>query len=115
MIDIKEVLLNGFDRYHNYLKNFGTINKINQRSLLITFYLNQIVNGPMGMFITERDYNLIENLLYKLNNQSCMINYQVFKMSNSMLAFNDVNGDSKLTEVDTFRITETDSVRFHIL
>ena len=84
MDKLDETLLNGIDRYFNYLSNFGKSTKDQKNALLIFLHIKQILESSMDLYITESDYRVIENVLYCLYGKSCLLDYNTFKNGNSL-------------------------------
>lgn len=108
------VVLTGIIRYINKLSNFGSKNTYDKNSLIIMLFINQIINGPMGSFVTEEDYRIIDRLMYYLNSKSCIVNYNSFVLKDSIFNYRKDKSQPKLTETDSLRKTDI-GVRFHIL
>lgn len=114
MKEIKEVFLTGVDRYFTHLSNFGTINNTNKNAVIITLFIGQILNGPLASFVSEKDYRIMDNLLHCLYLKSCLITYNKFCESKSLLKDMDTEKNPKLTQERLFR-TSDDKIRFHII
>lgn len=116
MNTVKVTLLNAIDMYFKHLSNFGSMKNSNKEALLITLFIQQILDGPMSYFITSEDYSIMENLLYCLNGTSCLIEYNKYCQGKSIFKYmDDDTNPAKILEVDDIRITGDGSVRFHIL
>ena len=53
MDKLDETLLNGLDRYFNYLSNFGKSTKDQKNALLIFLHIKQILESSMNLYINE--------------------------------------------------------------
>lgn len=112
MDKLDETLLNGLDRYFNYLSNFGKSTKDQKNALLIFLHIKQILESSMNSYINESDYRVIENVLYCLYGKSCLLDYNTFKNGNSLFDSIGLTSYLKLLEVNNLRFTEIDEVRF---
>lgn len=115
MSQIQNTFLTGVVRYFKHLSNFGTMKTSNRDALLITLYIKQIVEGPMNVHITDKDYNVMDRLLRMLNGSSCLIDYQTYCHNKSMLENKYAADSFKLTEVGNKRLGEDGNFRFHII
>ena len=112
MDKLNETLLNGLDRYFNYLANFGKSTENQKNTLLIFLHIKQILESSMNLYINEADYRVIENVLYCLYGKSCLLDYNSFKNGSSLFDNMSLTSYLKLLEVNNLRFTETNEVRF---
>lgn len=70
----------------------------------------------MSIFVTNEDYNIIDNALFYIYGSSCLIDYHSFKISQTMFENKSNIQYIKVLEnnINT-RFTENDNLRFHIL
>lgn len=116
MDNLDEVVLNSFDRYFTHLQYFGQSKNTDKNSMLITMFINQILKGPMSAFVTNEDYNIMQNVLFCLSGNSCTVDYQTFKMQTSMFDNKNTNFFIKqLEDSSASKLTEDNVIRFHLL
>ena len=56
MDKLDETLLNGIDRYFNYLSNFGKSTKDQKNALLIFLHIKQMLESSMNLYGKEHYY-----------------------------------------------------------
>lgn len=69
--------------------------------LLVFSFITEILYGPMSQFVTEEDYNIINDALYCIYG-SCMISYPDYKKA--MTGITD-------RQIDEYRVTEDNILR----
>ena len=100
MENLDSLLLTSLNDYFNVLSKLGYINYCIVGDLIVSLFLNDVLNGLFGM-VSEEDYKDIENCLYCIYGRNCLIPYNQY----SILPVNSGN------VVDYLRITESDIVR----
>ena len=89
------------NKYFSSLKHLGYKPYSEVDKLLIFTFIEELLDGPMSLFITEEDYKSITNSLYCLYG-SCMIPYPDYKKGI----------DPTINRVlEKYRITETGILR----
>lgn len=89
------------ERYFNALSHIGYKSQEETEHLLIFLFIEEILTGPMSVFVTEQDYNAINNVLYCMYG-SCTIPYPSY-LRGMNEAYKKVN--------DRYRITESGILR----
>jgi hypothetical protein len=100
---------NAINRYYSLLKLTGYKSYREVEHLLIMTFLEELLDGPLSQFITERDYNSIVNSQYCLYG-TCMIPFPDYKKA---IAETVVKQPDKyrITEDGVFRVSDTIGLR----
>lgn len=115
MNELYTTLLTAIIRYYTHLEQFGKISNDKFNNLSVLLFIKQIVTGPMGHYIEEADYKVINKVLYYLVGKSCLISYKAFKLQPSFLDPIYTTFYVKMSEEYLTRYAEDDSVRFQLL
>jgi hypothetical protein len=97
------------NRYFSLLKHTGYKPYKQVDNLLVMVFIEELLEGPLSQYITEKDYNSIVNSLYCLYG-TCMIPFPDYKK-----AIDEVLAKSpdkyRATEDGAFRVSETIGLR----
>lgn len=97
------------NRYFSLLKHTGYKPYSQVENLIIMTFIEEMLDGPLSQFITERDYNSIINSLYCLYG-TCMIPFPDYKKA--IAEVQDKSPDKyRTTEDGTFRVSEIIGLR----
>lgn len=111
MDELKQLCYEGVVRYYNSLSTFGykSYNEVNKVLLLI--FIQDLLEGPLSLYIDENDYKTIVNVLYCLFGTTCLIDYPTFSNTTASL-IQSLNIDSvRIAENNPIRFSEKESVR----
>lgn len=90
-------------RYFNTLSVLGYKSYKDVYKLFLLLSIEDLLNGPLCLYISEEDYKTISNVLYCLFGTTCLIDYPEFAVDTSLI---------QNLNVDSPRITEDEDVRF---
>ena len=86
-------------------KGYGEVNR-----LLVLLFIEDLIRGPISIYINEEDYRTITNVLYCLFGSTCLIPYPEFAVNTTLVqALNDVT--PRITENDILRFSEDELIR----
>ncbi len=107
---LDKVLQESLDRYFTVLEKTGYIKEEDVDRLQFLIYLQEFLN-EYQYYITEEDYNIIDNIINCLAGKSCLIPYREYiELSRPLVGY--INSTPvKITEVSLdskLRYTETD-------
>ena len=74
-MDINQLTLASINRYHQVLKRTGFISDQEVYKLFILAFIDDLFKEDFSWYITEEDYELIDNLIICLSRNSCIIPY----------------------------------------
>lgn len=103
----KDLLNQSFVRYFTSLSKLGKRDYNDVYKLLLYDAVVSILEGKMSIFVTEDDYNAMQEVLYCLYGSTCLIPYPEYITE-------DVRAELtvlRITEHDDFRLTENDELR----
>ena len=108
---IDNILEKSLATYFNTLVSTGykCYNDVNK--LLFLSMIEEITSGPLSHYVSDSDYNSINNALYCIYGTTCIIPYP--KAKDSPVG---VNGDLeylRITEDDIIRFTQQDEPRIY--
>lgn len=98
MSPLREALLKGYDKYYRTLTQVGFINTDQVNRLIITTWINDVLEGKYGFIVNDEQYNLLDRL-YNCVNHSCLLPYNVGPcdqviLSDSIPACPSTSGDT---------------------
>ena len=93
----------GVSNYFEIISKIGYKSDKGVNKLLIFLLIEDLIRGPLSIYICEEDYKSIVNALYCLFGSTCLIPYPEFIVDTSLI--------QKL-KMDSPRITEDDILRF---
>ncbi len=101
----------GISRYFKTLSTFGYKGYKDVNKLLILLFIEDLSKeSSLSLYIDEKDYRTITNVLYCLFGSTCLIPYPEFVVNTSLVqALNDVT--PRITENDIFRFSEDERLR----
>lgn len=93
----------GISNYFQSLQSLGYKDKKEINKLLFILFVEELIDSPLSVYITEEDYKIIENTLYCIFGTTCLIPYQQL-----------INGTDLIQPWNTRipRVSEDDVVRF---
>ena len=106
-----QVQLESLEKYFKYLSQFGYMKMTNVNILLTSIFLLDVLK-EYQWYITEEDYQLIDNILRQYDCCSCLVSYDNYKNTpikpiNSYVSHQPI----KVTENIDTRTTQTDNLR----
>ena len=105
-----QVQLESLEKYFKYLSQFGYMKMINVNILLTSIFLLDVLK-EYQWYITEEDYQLIDNILRQYDCCSCLVSYDSYKNA-PVESSNSKSGQPiKVTENTDIRTTQTDNLR----
>lgn len=99
-------------RYFNVLENTGYVKDKSVNQLILLQFLSDFLNGYQE-YITEEDYNLINNIITCLTN-NCLIPYRHFKESFPVQRYYLINQPIRITEDSDIRDTQKFDLRLPV-
>lgn len=99
-MDLTNDVYNAVDRYFSVLKHTGYKAYNEVEKLIAYIFIEEFLTGPLSVYITEEDYNIISNSLYCLYG-TCMIPYPDYMKS----------ADSIVSKLHNYRYTEDEILR----
>lgn len=107
---LDDLAYTGISRYFKALSVFGYKSQGETGRLMVLLFIEDILRGPMGMYVTEDDYKTIVNVLYCLFGSTCLIPYPEFASDTSVVHRLN-SSDTRLSENDMFRYAEDELLR----
>lgn len=104
---LKSILL-----YYNALHQFGYKSYKDVDKLLAYIFIDDLLKGPMRVYITEKDFRIISKALYCLFGNSCLIPYPKRFEGTDLFGEVDLSISPRLTEDSSIRFTTEDAMRF---
>lgn len=96
--------MEALNRYFKHLSQFGYKSYSDVNRLLVLLFINEILESDMELCISEEDYRVIMNALYCVVDKTCLADYPIEDVYDSLM-------HPDLTDPDTVRITEDDILR----
>lgn len=97
------------NRYFSVLSHIGYKSYSEVDKLLIMSFIEELLDGPMSQFVTEKDYIVITNGLYCLYG-TCMIPFPEYKRAAASITHNLLE-EYRITETGKLRASETQEQR----
>ena len=97
--------LEAIDRYFKHLSQFGYKSYADVNRLLVLGFIEEILNSDVYFCISEEDYRVIMNTLYCIINKTCLVDFPITEVYDSLI-------HPILTDPDKVRITEDDLLRY---
>lgn len=104
-VEITNDAFEATQRYFSVLSHMGYKPDREVDKLLILLFLEEMLTGSMSYFITEADYNEINNAMYCLYG-TCMIPFPAYKQAASEVVPR-VLDEYRITECGELRVTDT--------
>ena len=110
-MDINQLTLDSINRYHQVLKRTGFIGDQEVYKLFILSFLDDLFKEDFSWYITEEDYELIDNLITCLSKNSCIIPYT--KVASHTEPIKNFLEDipTRVSENNVIRLAEVDVLR----
>lgn len=109
VVEVTKLVSTSIDNYYKALSILGYKAQADVDALLIYSFFEEILTGPMRVFITESDYLAIIKAINCLQG-SCLIPYKSYQGSNM---FGEITfTPPRITEDSNVRVTEDNLVRF---
>ena len=105
-----QVQLESLEKYFKYLSQFGYMKIINVNILLTSIFLLDVLK-EYQWYITEEDYQLIDNILRQYDCCSCLVSYDSYKNAPVESSNSNSGQPIKVTENTNIRTTQTDNLR----
>lgn len=99
-----------YKNYFSVLANTGYMNYKHVERLLVYDCIVNILEGDMGIYVTEEDYKAMQQALYCLYGSTCLIPYPRFINEDNM-GYNEYDFIPRITETGILRNTETGDIR----
>lgn len=108
-MELTNEVYNSVNRYFSVLSHIGykPYNEVEQ--LLIFTFIEEMLYSPLSQYLTEEDYNAINNSLYCLYG-SCMIPFPDYKRSIDSTVYR-MPDEYRITETGTLRLSESSELR----
>lgn len=110
MEDLTKETSKSLDVYFNTLSRLGYIDYTQVDKLLVTIFINDIIDGAFGDLISELDYKTLNNCLYCMYGTSCLLPYPTY-INDTMLPKNYTTGEFRITEDLNVRSSEQNDIR----
>ena len=108
-MEITKLVSKSIDSYFQSLSVLGYRKQTDVDALIIYSFIEELLTGPMRVFITEDDYKAIGAALNCLQG-TCLIPYQQYQGS-SLFGDFEVTAP-RITEDNNIRVTEDNITRF---
>lgn len=105
MEDLDNITFDAFERYFAVLESVGYVTEGNTNKLLLLQFLQEFLQEYIH-YITEEDYNIIEEILQCLAGTSCLIPYREYQQLSQPLTEYIYNIPFKVTQESNLRYTE---------
>lgn len=100
---VRDTAYKGVVNYFNALTKYGYKNYQDTYKLLLLLFIDDLLTGPLSIYVTEEDYRIIDKALYCLYGSSCLIPYPEYTNGTSLI---------HVLNTDTLRLTEDCNLRF---
>lgn len=97
------------NRYFSVISHIGYKPYKEVEKLIVFSFIEELLYGPLSLFITDKDYKSITNSLYCLYG-SCMIPFPDYKRSFDPVK-NSILDEYRITETGTLRTSESTELR----
>lgn len=102
----------GLNRYFHSVSTFGYKNYGEVYKLLTLLYIEEVIFGPLGLYINECDYRTITNVLYCLYGSTCLIPYPEFNVDSELVQALNLRVP-KILESSILRYSQDEQLRLH--
>lgn len=103
MEELKNIAYIGICNYFQTLATFGYKSYSEVYKLIVLLFIEDLLRGPLSIYVTECDYRTIANVLYCLFGSTCLIPYPEFVVDTSLV---------QSLNIETPRISEDSIIRF---
>lgn len=110
MGELDNIAYEAINRYFTVLEKTGYVNNTDVNKLLLLQFLQEFVHEYQG-YITEKDYNLINDIIVCLSGSSCLIPFQQYKQLSVPIETFIYSIPVRITEGRTIRHTEKEGLR----
>lgn len=115
MDNLESIIHTALQRYYNHLTVFGQMNYNSVYRLIVGMFLNDLINltdpPALGQFVTDTDYRVIKEALYKIFGSTCLVDYPSFITQLVDKGVSTPDFTPRVTEDNVLRSSETDAVR----
>jgi hypothetical protein len=94
------------DNYFETLKKTGYYSYNEVKKLLVIDFIRELLSPNYNVYITEKDYIVISELLQCYFGSNCLIPYPVFTKNLPIIGKNYTDDDLRIAEDTTLRNTE---------
>lgn len=108
-MELTNEVYNAVNKYFSVLSHIGYKSYSQVDQLLIALFIEEILYGPMSQYVTEEDYNTINNSLYCLYG-SCMLPFPDYKRAYDETV-TGLPDEYRITESGVLRSAETSELR----
>ena len=98
-MDINQKTFEALAKYFGILEYTGYVNTCITQAVLIYTFIQEILTGPMGIYVTEEDLKAILNLCENLKD-GCVISFDI----------KDGNSLAGILPIETLRTTSSGSI-----
>ena len=98
------------DRYFHTLSIYGYASYQSVYKEILLLFIEDLLSGPMSLYINEKDYRSISNVLYCLFGSTCLIPYPEFAVTTSLDQILN-HGINRMSENGNLRINEHGAIR----
>lgn len=97
--------------YFDYLSQFGYRSDKDISKLLVMQFIEELLYGKLSLYVDENDYKIIENALYCIYGDNCLIPFPQYNINKNILDFTIMDYRARITEDENIRVTEDGDVR----
>lgn len=112
MSKLSDVAYEGLNRYFHSVSTFGYKSYSEVYKLLTLLYIEELIFGPLGLYINECDYRTITNTLYCLYGSTCLISYPEFNVYSELVQALNLKVP-KILESSILRYSQDEQLRLH--
>lgn len=108
-MELTNEVYNSINNYFSILSHTGYKSYSEVYKLLVFSFIEEMLNGPMSQYVTEKDYTIVNNALYCLYG-SCMIPFPDYKKTVDNIVHR-LPDEYRITENNIIRSTEQFELR----
>lgn len=111
MDKILEISKEAIVRYFTTLSQFGYKKYSDVNKLIFLISIEELLTGELSYFIDEKDYNSIINALYCQFGSTCLIDFPIFDVYDTLIHYTKGNLIPRITEDSILRVTQDENLR----
>lgn len=113
MNDFTNVLKQSMINYFDLLHKVGYVSNCKVKGLILLSFLEQFLNEYNG-YITEEDYNLIDNIVTCLMRNNCLVPYSKYRLLKHPVSSDGSQDVYRVTEYNVDRSSQNGILRIPV-
>ena len=107
---LDELTFQALDRYFSVLQKTGYIQYKDVDKLILLIFLQEIID-QYPYYVTESDYNIINDILVCLYGSTCLIPYSQYQKVSEPIDNYIINTPIRISEDSDIRTSQEDNIR----